>query len=51
MQEHAVSTKQILQALWKRKWVLAICAVIGVAIAVGIVALCMPAYYEATTVF
>ena len=51
MEEKTVSTKVILTALWRAKWLVLLCMVLCIVVAVAAVALLMPPKYTASVVF
>lgn len=51
MDKSTISTRQVLLALWRKKWVVLVCVVVCVALAVGLAALLVPPRYEASSVF
>lgn len=51
MDKNLVSTRQVLLTLWRKKWVVLVCAVVCVALALGLAGMLMPPQYEATAVF
>lgn len=51
MTEGDVRTEQLLQALWKKKWIILLCVVLSTALTLGAAALFLKPAYETTVVF